>query len=118
VQGFDDARGVGNAIEEIRIAEGNVLRTGFDLLTNVGKHNFLRNDAELAVVNRNNWTVATEVFAAARSLGVARGAVFSRRQNHMGIFAKSGQARAIRDLERKARNLGFSTCRMGRSLSV
>jgi hypothetical protein len=37
VQRFNDTRGVGDAVEEIGIAEGDVFRAGCDLLADIGR---------------------------------------------------------------------------------
>jgi hypothetical protein len=86
MQSFDNAGGVRDAVEEIGIAEGDVLGTRLDLLANVGEDDFLRDDSELAVVDRNNWAMAAEMFAAARSFGVTGGAVVAGWENDVGVF--------------------------------
>ena len=65
VKSFDDASGVGDAVEEIGIAEGDVSRASRDLLTNVCENNVERDYAELALINGNDRAMSTEMFATA-----------------------------------------------------
>ena len=55
VQRLDDADGVGGAVEEIGVAEGNVLGAGRDLLRDVGQHDLRWHDEEPAAVHRARW---------------------------------------------------------------
>ena len=63
--------GVGGAVEEVGIAEGDVLRAGGDLRADVGEHDVGVHGAEAAVVDRHDRAVAAAMLAAARRLGVA-----------------------------------------------
>src|SRR5665213_3489245 len=72
VQRFDYRQRVRGAVEEIGIAEADVLRAGGDLLADVFEHYFALHDAERAVVHRDNWAVAAEMFAAAAGFCVTR----------------------------------------------
>ena len=58
-------------VEEVRIAEGDVLRARRDLRAHVRQHDVDRDDAEAAVVDRHDRTVTAAVLAAAARLGVA-----------------------------------------------
>ena len=71
VQRLDDAPRVRRAVEEVGIAEGDVLGAGGDLLIDVGEHDVDRHDAELAVVDRHDRAMPAAVLAAARRLGGA-----------------------------------------------
>lgn len=77
VEHFDNSRGVSDAIEKIGIAECDVLGAGFDLLADVGEDYFLRDDTKLSSVNRNDWAVAAEMFAAARRFRVTGNAMLA-----------------------------------------
>src|SRR5258706_6880366 len=70
MQFLNDAHRVGGSIEEIGIAEGDVLRAGGDLLANIVQHYVALDDAEVALINRHNRAVAAQMFAAAAGLGV------------------------------------------------
>jgi len=71
VQRLDDARGVGDTVEEIWITEGDVLRAGDNLLVDIGEDDFLRNDAKLAFVYRDDRAMAAPMFAAAGGFRIA-----------------------------------------------
>ena len=87
---FDNASGVGDAIEEIGIAEGDVLRACCDLLTNVGENYVERDYAELALINGHDGAMAAEMFAAAGGFGVTGYAVRAVRQNDVRVFVECG----------------------------
>src|SRR4051812_20422805 len=70
VERLDDAHGVRRSVEEIRIAKGDVLRAGADLRGDVGQYHLGLDDAELSVVDRNDWAMATPMPAAAARFGV------------------------------------------------
>src|SRR5215211_8916689 len=70
MQLLDDAHGVGGAIEEIGVAEGDVLGSGRHLICDVLQHDVRLHDEEPAAVDRDNWAVAAEMLAAAAGLGV------------------------------------------------
>src|ERR1035437_1714032 len=72
---LDDAHAVGRAVEEIRIAEGDMLRPGLHLLADVGQHNVSRNHSERPVVNGHNGTMTAEVLAAAARLRIPDNAI-------------------------------------------
>jgi len=93
VKSLHDARGMGDAVEKIWIAEGNVLRACFDLLTNVGENNIERDNVKLSSINRNDGAMTAEMFAAARRFGVPRGAVRAVWQNDVSVFFSERVAR-------------------------
>ena len=72
VQRLDDRQSVGRAIEEIGIAKGDVLGAGVDLAADVFEHDVALHDAENAVVNRHDRTMAAEMLAAAAGFRYTR----------------------------------------------
>ena len=73
VQRFDDAHGVRGAVEEIGIAEGDVARAVRDLLADIVENDVALHDAELALIDGHDRTVAAQMFAAAAGFGVGDG---------------------------------------------
>src|SRR5215510_11642322 len=71
VKRVDDSHGVRRTVEEIRIAERDVLSAGRYLRRYVREDDVGLHDAELAVVDRNDRTVPAEVPAAAACLRVS-----------------------------------------------
>ena len=69
VQRFDDSAGMSRAVEEIGIAEGDVLGAGGHLLIDVREHDVGRDDAELAVVDRHDRAMPAAMLAAAGRIG-------------------------------------------------
>ena len=110
VKGFDDTRGVGDAVEKIGIAESEVLGTGFDLLANVRKNDFPRHDAKLARINRYDRTMAAEMFAAARSFSVTGDAMRAVRENDVSVAAKGGKIRSVGKFECETRKFCAADC--------
>ena len=70
VQRFDNFGGMRRAVEEIRIAEGDVARAAGDLAANVFEYDVALDDPKLAAINRNDGTVPAQMFAAAAGFGV------------------------------------------------
>ena len=103
VKGFDDARGVGDAVKKIGITEGDVFGAGLHLLANVRQDDFLRDDAKLAVVNRDDGAMAAEVFAAARGFGVTGGAMLAGRENDVRVFFQGRKAGSVGNFKSEAR---------------
>src|SRR5258708_39707431 len=95
---------MGDAIEQIGIAEGDVLCSGSDLLANVGENILERDNAKLASVNRDDGTMSAEMFAAARCLSVADGAVFAAGHDDVGVVAQRGKIGAVGNFESEARD--------------
>ena len=62
---------MGGTIEEVGIAEGDVLGAGRDLARDVLQHDVRLHDEEPAAVDRDDRAVAAEMLAAAAGLGVA-----------------------------------------------
>ena len=99
VERLDDGHGVGGAVEEVGITEGDVLGPRFDLTANVFEHHVALHDTEKATINRHNRTMAAEMLAAAARLRVACDKVSAPRQHNLRILAQRRQARAVRDHE-------------------
>src|SRR5258706_2556437 len=59
-------------VEEIRIAESDVLGSRRHLLTNVFHHDLGLDHSKLALIHRNHWTMPAQMLAAAARLCVAR----------------------------------------------
>src|SRR5215831_16672919 len=72
---FDQRHGMADAIEEIRIAKGNVLCASGDLPARIFHHDVTGDDAECPFVNRNNRTMAAQMFAAAARFGGTHDAI-------------------------------------------
>src|SRR5246127_1717531 len=85
VKSFDDASGVGDAVEEIRITKRDVLRACRNLLSNVGQNYVERDYAELAFINGNDGAMAAQMFAAAGRFDVSGYAVCAIRQNDVRV---------------------------------
>ena len=71
VKRFDDAHGVRRTVEEVGIAERDVLRAGRHLRGDIRQHDFRLHDAELAAVDRHDRAMAAEMAAAAARFRVA-----------------------------------------------
>src|SRR5215469_17640807 len=110
---FDDALRMGYTVEKIGIAEGDVLRSGGNLLANVGEDDVDGHDAKLAGVNGDDRAMTAEMFAAAGRLGVARGAMLTTGQGQMSVVAKRRQAAAIGNFEREVWKFPFAVRRRG-----
>ena len=70
---LDHAHRVRRAVEEIGIAERDVLGAGRDLRVDVGEHDVRRHDAELAAVDRHHRTMPAQMLAPAARFGGADG---------------------------------------------
>src|SRR5260221_3701923 len=103
VKSFNDARGVGDAVKKIGIAEGDVFGAGLHLLANIGKDDFMPDDAELAVVNRDDGAMAAKMFAAARGFGVTGGAMLAGGENDVGVFFQGRKVCAIGNFKGETR---------------
>src|SRR5690606_19504740 len=100
---LDQRQGVADAVEEVRIAEADVTRAGFDLRANVGHHHVDGNDSEAPVVDRHDRTVPAHVLAAAGTLRVAdRPPLTTNLQAR--ISRERRQPRPIRRPKRQPRN--------------
>src|SRR5215831_18667381 len=88
MEGVDEVEGVLDAVEKIGIADGDVLRARGDLLADISEDDATVDDAEDALVDRNDGAVAAQMLAAATGFGVAGDAVSSCGQDDVGIVAK------------------------------
>jgi len=104
VQPIDNAAGVRGAVEEIRIAEGDVPRARCHLVRDVGEDDSLLHDAELAVVDRHNRTVPAQMTAAAARLGVPGERARAVGVLQRGVTIERRQAAPIGDEEFQARD--------------
>lgn len=75
-----------HTVEKVRIAEGDVLRSGGNLLANIFQHDLAVHHAEYTVVDRNNRAVAAKMLASPARFRVAGNAVFAGGENHVGIL--------------------------------
>ena len=94
-QTFDDGQCVGRPVEEVGIAEGDVLGAGCDLGGDVRQHDVYWHGAEPPVVNRDDRAMPAAMFAATRRLGIpdeAAGAV----DVQAGVGAERRQVAPIR----------------------
>ena len=77
VQRFHKSYGVPYTVEKIRVAKGDVLGPGGNLLANILKHHFAVHHTEYAVVDRNDRAVAAKMLASPARFRVTRDAVFA-----------------------------------------
>ena len=101
VECADQRQGVARAVEEVRVAEGQVLRAGGNLLRHVREDHLLGDDAEAPVVDRDHRAVAAGVLAAAAGLGVA-GDPLRAAHPDLGVARERGETGAVGDLEVEA----------------
>src|SRR5438105_9605851 len=71
VQPGDNGERVADAVEKVRITEGDVLRAGLHLAPNIFQYDLLLDDPEVPVIDRNNRAVPAQVPAAAACFRVA-----------------------------------------------
>ena len=95
----DDPQAVGRAVEEVRVAERDVLGAGRDLLPDVGEDHLARHHPEAAVVHRDDGAVAAEVLAAAARLREPDGAGAAAREFERGVALERGEAASVRNEE-------------------
>ena len=74
VEGLAKLCSVADAVEEIGIAEGDVLSAGFDLVADICENDFGLDDAKATLVDRYYRAMATEMLAAPAGFRVANGA--------------------------------------------
>ena len=86
-----------DAIEKIRIAESDVFGAGIHLAANIFEDYFARDDAERAVVDRNDRAMAAKMFAAARGFRVAGDRALPSGKSQRGITIERRQSLAIGD---------------------
>ena len=86
---------VAGAIEEIRVAEGDVLSPSSNLLANVGQHHLTLDKAEAPTVDRHNRAVPAQVLAASTGFGVAYGHLSPVAGDEMSVFSQVRQTGAV-----------------------
>ena len=103
VEPFDNPHRVRGPVEEVRIAERDVAGACRDLTRDVGEDDLGLHHAELAVVDRDDRTVAAQMTAAAARLGVTdqRARAISALQR--GVAIEPRQAGPIGHEEMKTR---------------
>ncbi len=90
-----DANRVAAGVEErVRVAEGDVLGTGTDLLLDVGEHVVALHDPDPAAVDRRDRAVPTQMPTTAGGLGVADHPPF-RAERQLGVVGQRRQAAAV-----------------------
>ena len=101
----DDCRRVSDAVEEVRIAERDVPGAGSDLAADVSHDDIDGDDAEPAIVDGHDRTVAAPVFAAPAGLGIAGRTAFLASLQR-GVLRQRRQPCAIGYQEMHARYAG------------
>ena len=99
VQLIDDRQRVSRAVEEVGVAEGDVLRAGVDLLADVLDHDITFDDPEAPAVDRHDRTVPAQMAAASRRLGVADDARLVLTDDQRGIALRRRQPGSVGDDE-------------------
>src|SRR5947209_18310177 len=90
-----DLHGMRGAIEEIRVAERNMLRAGRHLAAYIFENDVTLHDAKCASIHRDHGTVTAQVLASTARLRVADNAGRSIRQREMRIIFERRQVVAI-----------------------
>src|ERR1051325_6876340 len=93
---FNNGNSVSGSIENIGIAERNVLGARSSLLANVLQHHLSLHNAKDAVVDGNDWAMPAQMLAAAARLGVSGNKMSAIRHHHMRIFVQRRQALPVR----------------------
>ena len=110
VERFHDLHRVTDPVEEVGIAEGDVLRAGRDLAADIFQHHLALDDAKRAVVHRHDGTVTAQVLAAPAGLGVAHDAGAVVGQGEMCVLFQRRQVVAIghQEILTSERDLGLN----------
>ena len=82
---------VRRAVEEIGIAEGDVLRAGRHLPANIFQHHVARHHAKNSVVHRHDRAVPAQMLAAAAGFGVSRDAMPPSGSNRCAYLRSGGK---------------------------
>ena len=99
VHRLHDPQGMGRTVEEVWITERNVLRSGRDLLPDVGEDHLARHDPEAPVVHRDDGAVPAQVLAAPARLREPDDPLLAARQLEPGVLVERGQAAPVRNEE-------------------
>src|SRR5947209_525233 len=86
MKSVDYFEGMLDAVEEIGIAERDMLRAGSDLLANVGEDDVAVHDAEDTFIDWHDGAMTAEMFAAAAGLGGANDAKAVFGDHEMGVL--------------------------------
>ncbi len=70
MQRVHDSHGVRGPVEEIGIAEGDVLGARGHLLANVGEHDLRLHHAKTSLIHRHHGAMAAQMFAASAGFGI------------------------------------------------
>ncbi len=99
---LNEIHSVTDAIEEVRIAEGNVLRAGGHLLADILHHDVAADDSKDAFVNRDDGTMAAKMFAAAAGFRRADEAESAAGNDEMSVLFDGRHIRAVWDFKIEA----------------
>src|SRR5882724_8838954 len=91
----NEFHGVAYAVEEVRIAERDMLRTGSRLTANVLENNIATDDSKSTFVHRYNRAVPAKMFAAPAGFGRTHDAIAIARNNQMRVFLDRRHARTV-----------------------
>ena len=95
----DEPEGVADAVEEIRIAKGDVPRARGHLAADIFHHHVALDDAEAPAVDRHDGAVPAHMLAAAARLCIARRAALAVSQLEVGVAAERWKAGPVRHAE-------------------
>ena len=98
----DKIHRVTNAIKEIRITEGNMLRAGGHLAANVFEHHVAANNSKDPFVDGNDGAVAAKMLATAARFCRTNDAKAISGNDEMRVLLYRGHSGSIRDFELKA----------------
>jgi hypothetical protein len=101
VQRVHDAHGVRGTVEEVRIAEGDVLGAGADLLANVRERDLRLDHPKTSLIYRHHRAMAAQMLAAPAGFGVPDASGCSSDAQPC-VFLDGREAGAPRDLETQA----------------
>src|SRR5437868_7314 len=90
---------VTNAVKEIRIAEGDVLRPRGHLAPNVFEHHVAVDDSKHSLVNRYDWAMPAKMLASAARFRGTNDPVPVPGNDEMRILLHRRHSRSIRHLE-------------------
>jgi len=95
---LDDGERVGDGVEEVRVAEGDVFRAGLDELVDIGEDSLGLNEAEAAAVDGGDGAVGALVGATSAGFDVAGDSLFVA-DAEAGVGAEGWEAGALRARE-------------------
>src|SRR5258706_1861027 len=104
-------------VEEVGIAEGDVLGSGGYLATNVFQHNLSRNNSKSPVVHGHHRTMPAKMLTPTAGLGVSANAMPVRAQVQMSVARQLGQSGTVWNaeveaIERNRLQLQIADCRL------